>query len=47
MRGRQRLSEAGVPLRAEDYEIGHAIEPGEMRHAVEWMEEVLAGTDVR
>lgn len=42
-RGRRRLEEVDAPMRAEDYDTGHWIDPGEMRDAAEWMEEILAG----
>ena len=40
-KGRRRLEEAGAPLTTGDYDIGHWIDPAEMRDAVAWMEGVL------
>lgn len=39
-KGRARLREAGVEVVAKDYEIGHWIEAGELRDAVEFLERV-------
>ena len=39
-RGRERLADAGVPLRAGDYEIGHWIDPAEVEDALDFVEAV-------
>ena len=41
VRGRQRLRNAGVPLEARDYPMGHGISPEELKDARSWLEGVL------
>lgn len=44
-RGRQKLEQAGVPLEARDYDIGHGIAPEELVDAVAWIEKVRNAGD--
>ena len=43
VRGRQGLAGMGVAVEARDYDIGHWIEPDEMRHAVAFVEREAPG----